>query len=81
MGPINPLALEEFTELQKRHEFLEEQLTDVRNTRRELMQIIKAVDAEIQTVFSAAYADVKENFTFLLGCCSLAERASCSNES
>ena len=67
MGPINPLALEEFTELQKRHEFLEEQLTDVRNTRRELMQIIKAVDAEIQTVFAAAYADVKENFTFLFG--------------
>lgn len=65
MGPINPLALEEFTELQKRHEFLEEQLTDVRNTRRELMQIIKAVDAEIQTVFAAAYADVSDNFTFL----------------
>ncbi len=65
MGPINPLALEEFTELQKRHEFLEEQLNDVRNTRRELMQIIKAVDAEIQTVFAAAYADVSENFTFL----------------
>ena len=36
MGPINPLALEEFTALQERHHFLEEQLEDVRSTRREL---------------------------------------------
>jgi chromosome segregation protein len=44
MGPINPLALEEFNELQTRHKFLEEQLEDVRNTRRDLMRVIKAVD-------------------------------------
>ncbi len=30
LGPINPLALEEFNELQGRHTFLEEQLEDVR---------------------------------------------------
>ncbi len=65
MGPINPLALEEFNELQTRHKFLEEQLEDVRNTRRDLMRVIKAVDAEIQTVFSAAYADVSAHFTQL----------------
>ena len=65
MGPINPLALEEFTELQERHKFLEEQLEDVRNTRRDLMRVIKAVDLEIQTVFSAAFADVSSHFTNL----------------
>ncbi|MDP2293548.1 MAG: chromosome segregation protein SMC, partial [Actinomycetota bacterium] len=65
MGPINPLALEEFTELQERHKFLEEQLEDVRNTRRDLMRVIKAVDLEIQTVFSAAFADVSTHFTSL----------------
>ena len=65
MGPINPLALEEFNELQTRHKFLEEQLEDVRNTRRDLMRIIKAVDVEIQTVFAAAYADVSAHFTQL----------------
>ena len=65
MGPINPLALEEFNELQARHTFLEEQLEDVRNTRRDLMRIIKAVDLEIQTVFSAAFADVSMHFTQL----------------
>jgi chromosome segregation protein len=65
MGPINPLALEEFNELQARHKFLEEQLEDVRNTRRDLMRVVKAVDLEIQTVFSAAFADVSMHFTQL----------------
>ena len=46
MGPINPLALEEFNELQERHTFLEAQLEDVRETRRELLRVIKAIDAE-----------------------------------
>ncbi len=67
MGPINPLALEEFNELQERHKFLEEQLEDVRNTRRELMRVITAVDKEIQSVFASAFADVSVNFTQLFG--------------
>jgi chromosome segregation protein len=65
MGPINPLALEEFNDLHERHKFLEEQLEDVRDTRRDLMRVIKAVDLEIQTVFSAAFADVSTHFTQL----------------
>ena len=65
MGPINPLALQEFTELQERHQFLEEQLNDVRASRRELAQVIAAVDVEIQSVFAEAFADVSVNFTNL----------------
>lgn len=65
LGPINPLALEEFNELQTRHTFLEEQLEDVRSSRRELARVISAVDAEIQNVFASAFSDVSENFTQL----------------
>ncbi|HLU43089.1 MAG TPA: AAA family ATPase, partial [Microthrixaceae bacterium] len=65
MGPINPLALQEFEELQERHSFLEGQLEDIRQTRRELAKVIRAVDEEIVKVFSAAYADVTQNFTML----------------
>jgi chromosome segregation protein len=65
LGPINPLALEEFTELQQRHTFLEEQLEDVRSTRRELGRVIRAVDQEIQSVFAGAFADVSANFAQL----------------
>jgi chromosome segregation protein len=62
MGPINPLALEEHAALQERHQFLEGQLEDVRNARRELTKVIRAVDAEIIEIFGAAYADVAEHF-------------------
>ncbi len=65
LGPINPLALEEFNELQQRHAFLDEQLEDVRSTRRDLSRVIKAVDQEIQNVFAGAFADVSLNFTQL----------------
>ena len=65
LGPINPLALEEFNELSQRHQFLEQQLDDVRSTRRELNRVIAAVDLEIQNVFQAAFADVSANFSSL----------------
>ena len=62
MGPINPLALSELEEVKERHAFLDEQLTDVQNSRRELMSVIKAVDAEIVDVFKMAFEDVAKNF-------------------
>jgi chromosome segregation protein len=65
MGPINPLALEEFNALQERSQFLEGQLEDVKSGRRELAKVIRAIDVEIVEVFRAAFADVSENFTRL----------------
>ncbi len=67
MGPINPLALEEFTQLQERNALIESQLDDVKTARRELAKVISAIDIEIVTVFGAAYADVEENFEKLFG--------------
>ena len=65
MGPINPLALEEFDALQERHEFLQAQLDDVKASRRDLARVIRAVDGEIVAVFAAAFADVSTNFELL----------------
>ena len=65
MGPINPLALEEYDALQERHTFLQEQLDDVKGSRRDLSKVIKAIDAEIVDVFAGAYADVSQNFEAL----------------
>ncbi|WP_334144002.1 chromosome segregation protein SMC [Rhabdothermincola sp.] len=62
MGPINPLALQEYEALQERHQFLQDQLDDVKESRRELAKIIKAIDGEIVNVFAAAFADVAANF-------------------
>jgi len=66
MGPVNPLALEELGTLEERHRFLEEQVEDVRRARRELHQVIRAVDDEIMRVFSQAFADVNDHFQVLV---------------
>ena len=65
LGPINPLALEEFEALKERNEFLDSQLDDVKTTRRDLNTLIRSIDEEIVSVFSAAYADVSSNFVDL----------------
>jgi chromosome segregation protein len=62
MGPINPLALKEFEELSQRQDFLQEQLDDVRTSRKELNRVIKSVNGEIMKLFAAAFADVSSNF-------------------
>jgi chromosome segregation protein len=65
MGPINPLALAEFDALRERHEFLQEQLDDIRSTRTELRKVIRSVDEEIVSVFASAFAEVSSHFTDL----------------
>lgn len=65
MGPINPLALEEFEALTERHDFQQEQLDDIRSTRRELRKVINSVNEEIVRVFASAWAEVSEHFTDL----------------
>jgi len=62
MGPINPLALAEFDSLRERHEFLQEQLDDIRATRKELRKVIRSVDEEIVSVFASAFAEVSSHF-------------------
>jgi chromosome segregation protein len=62
LGPINPLALSEYEALLERHEFLTNQLDDVKHSRRELNRVIQAVNAEIVASFDAAFTDVARYF-------------------
>ena len=65
MGPVNPLALEEYEALSERYEFTQAQIDDIRQSRRELRKVIRKIDEEIVSVFSSAYADVARNFADL----------------
>ena len=62
LGKVNPLALEEFSALEERHTFLQTQLDDLRDTRRDLMTVVKDVDDRIEEVFRSAYEDVAREF-------------------
>jgi len=67
LGKINPLALEEFAALEERHQFLNTQLEDLKASRKDLLDIIKEVDARVQEVFSQAFADTSEQFVHVFG--------------
>ncbi|GGK28241.1 chromosome partition protein Smc [Pilimelia terevasa] len=62
LGKVNPLALEEFAALEERFKFLSEQLEDLRNTRRDLLTVVKDVDDRILEVFAEAYHDTAREF-------------------
>ena len=59
---MNPLALEEFAALEERYRFLSTQLEDLKNTRRDLLTVVREVDDKILEVFAEAYADVAREF-------------------
>ncbi|MGO4361654.1 chromosome segregation protein SMC [Terrabacter sp. RAF57] len=62
LGRINPLALEEFTALEERHKFLTEQLEDLKNSKRDLLDIVKEVDERVERVFAEAFEDTAVQF-------------------
>ncbi len=66
LGPINPLALDELAALEDRYRELDAQVSDVRTARRELQEVIRALDEEIMATFSSAVADVNEHFSTLI---------------
>jgi chromosome segregation protein len=66
LGPINPLALEELATLEDRYKDLDAQVSDVRHARRELQEVVRALDEEIMQTFAEAFADVNEHFSSLI---------------
>ena len=62
LGKVNPLALEEFAALEERHAFLATQLEDLKNTRRDLLTVVKEVDDRVQEVFASAFEDTAREF-------------------
>ena len=62
LGRVNPLALEEFAALEQRHKFLTEQLADLTQTRKDLLQIIEDLDTKMMTIFEDAFNDTRAAF-------------------
>jgi chromosome segregation protein len=62
LGPINPLAAQEYRELEERHDFLAAQMADVEASRAELGKVIRALETEIQTRFESAFAEIAEAY-------------------
>ncbi|MEH0473089.1 chromosome segregation protein SMC [Streptomyces sp. B21-097] len=67
LGKVNPLALEEFSALEERHQFLSEQLEDLKKTRTDLLQVVREVDERVEQVFTEAFRDTAREFEGVFG--------------
>ena len=67
LGRVNPLALEEFKALEERYTFLSGQLQDLKESRRDLLKVVRAVDERVREVFGQAFEDVAAEFQRTFG--------------
>ncbi|MDP4995097.1 MAG: hypothetical protein NWQ16_02625, partial [Akkermansiaceae bacterium] len=62
MGPVNVDAIEEYDELEERHNFLRNQHDDLVSSKTELLAVIERINEETQRRFSETFAQVRINF-------------------
>jgi chromosome segregation protein len=62
LGPVNPLAIEEHTEEQKRLELLESQKNDILQARDSLRQAIAEIDVTAREMFLKTFEEVRAHF-------------------
>ncbi|MBL0171290.1 MAG: chromosome segregation protein SMC [Gemmatimonadaceae bacterium] len=62
LGPVNPLAIEEHEEEQRRLEFLTSQRNDLVSAKQSLHQAIREIDSTARELFLATFSQVRENF-------------------
>ncbi|MCE2873939.1 MAG: hypothetical protein LW605_09325, partial [Xanthomonadales bacterium] len=62
LGPVNPLAIEEHEEEQRRLEFLTSQRNDLVSAKQSLHQAIREIDSTARELFLATFTQVRENF-------------------
>jgi chromosome segregation protein len=62
IGEVNPTAIEAYTEMKKRYEFILEQKNDLVNAKDSLMQTIQEVEATANQQFLETFNKTRENF-------------------
>ena len=63
LGEVNPTAIEAFTEMKKRYDFIVEQKTDLVNAKESLLKTIEEVEVTANQKFLDTFHKVRENFT------------------
>ena len=62
IGEVNPTAIEAYTEMKKRYEFILEQKNDLVSAKESLLQTIQEVEATANQQFLDTFNKVRENF-------------------
>ena len=62
LGRVNPIAMEQYQGLVDRHTFLNDQVNDLKRSRRDLTSVVQEVDLKIVEIFGAAFQEVAREF-------------------
>ena len=62
MGPVNIDAIQEFDDLLDRQTFLDEQFADLTNSKEELLEVIKKINATTTALFAETFVKIRDNF-------------------
>ena len=62
MGPVNIDAIQEFDDLLDRQTFLDVQFTDLTNSKEELLEVIKKINATTTALFAETFVKIRDNF-------------------
>lgn len=62
IGPVNLEAIQEFAELEERHNFLDTQYNDLMKSKDELLQVIAKINETTKAMFSETFALVRQHF-------------------
>jgi chromosome segregation protein len=62
LGPVNLLALEEYTRKKERHDFLKTQVQDLQSARGQLLEAIEKINSTASTLFLETFTAVQQHF-------------------
>lgn len=64
MGPVNPDAIAEYSDLRERHGFLKAQSEDLWNAKNTLVQSIDEINESSRRLFGETFEQIRKNFQF-----------------
>lgn len=65
LGAVNLVAIDEFAEAEKRHEFLSRQIDELREAKKQLVEVLDKINDETRALFAQTFAQIRQNFQAL----------------
>jgi chromosome segregation protein len=62
IGPVNLVAIEEYEETEKRHQFLTQQHDDLVNAKTQLLEVINRINTQTRQMFLETFEKIRDNF-------------------
>lgn len=62
LGPVNPLAIEEVTEVKKLYDHNDQQLADLKQARGDILAVIEDIEKKSEEQFLLSFGEIEKNF-------------------